>query len=220
MFDLSPLYISLRAALLSSAIVFVLGTVVARLCYTMKGKGATIVETILTLPLVLPPTVLGFFLLVLFGRNGPFGLLLVRMGLHGVVFSWQATVIAATVVSFPLMYRSARGAFRQIDQELIWAGRTLGMSEWKLFVHVMIPEAWPGLMAGLALSFSRSLGEFGATLMIAGNIPGKTQTIPMAIYFATAGGDMQTAWIWVGIIVAISCVSLALTTHFDAGRKG
>ncbi len=220
MFDLAPLYISLRAALLSSAIVFVLGTVVARLCYTMKGRGATIVETILTLPLVLPPTVLGFFLLVLFGRNGPFGLLLARMGLRGVVFSWQATVIAATVVSFPLMYRSARGAFRQIDQELIWAGRTLGMSEWKIFVRVMIPEAWPGLMAGLALSFSRSLGEFGATLMIAGNIPGKTQTMPMAIYFATAGGDMRTAWIWVGIIVAISCVSLALTTHFDAGRKG
>ncbi len=220
MFDLSPLYISLRAALLSSAIVFVLGTAVARLCYTMKGRWATIVETILTLPLVLPPTVLGFFLLVLFGRNGPFGVLLARVGLGGVIFSWQATVIAATVVSFPLMYRSARGAFRQIDQELIWAGRTLGMSEWKLFVHVMIPEAWPGLMAGLALSFSRSLGEFGASLMIAGNIPGKTQTMPMAIYFATAGGDMRTAWIWVGIVVAISCVSLALTTHFDAGRKG
>lgn len=220
MFDFAPLYISLRAALLSSAIVFVLGTVVARLCYTMKGRGATIVETILTLPLVLPPTVLGFFLLVLFGRNGPLGVLLARMGLRGVIFSWQATVIAATVVSFPLMYRSARGAFRQIDQELLWAGRTLGMSEWKIFVHVMIPEAWPGLMAGLALSFSRSLGEFGATLMIAGNIPGKTQTMPMAIYFATAGGDMQTAWIWVGIIVAISCISLALTTHFDAGRKG
>jgi molybdate transport system permease protein len=220
MFDFAPLYISLRAALLSSAIVFVLGTVVARLCYTMKGRGATIVETILTLPLVLPPTVLGFFLLVLFGRNGPLGVLLARMGLRGVIFSWQATVIAATVVSFPLMYRSARGAFRQIDQELLWAGRTLGMSEWKIFVHVMIPEAWPGLMAGLALSFSRSLGEFGATLMIAGNIPGKTQTMPMAIYFATAGGDMRTAWIWVGIIVAISCISLALTTHFDAGRKG
>ncbi len=220
MFDFAPLYISLRAALLSSAIVFVLGTVVARLCYTMKGRGATIVETILTLPLVLPPTVLGFFLLVLFGRNGPLGVLLARMGLRGVIFSWQATVIAATVVSFPLMYRSARGAFRQIDQELLWAGRTLGMSEWKIFVHVMIPEAWPGLMAGLALSFSRSLGEFGATLMIAGNIPGRTQTMPMAIYFATAGGDMRTAWIWVGIIVAISCISLALTTHFDAGRKG
>lgn len=220
MFDFAPLYISLRAALLSSAIVFVLGTVVARLCYTMKGRGATIVETILTLPLVLPPTVLGFFLLVLFGRNGPLGVLLARMGLRGVIFSWQATVIAATVVSFPLMYRSARGAFRQIDQELLWAGRTLGMSEWKIFVHVMIPEAWPGLMAGLALSFSRSLGEFGATLMIAGNIPGRTQTMPMAIYFVTAGGDMRTAWIWVGIIVAISCISLALTTHFDAGRKG
>jgi len=220
MFDFSPLYISLRAATLSSAIVFVLGTVVARLCYTMEGRRATIVDTILTLPLVLPPTVLGFFLLVLFGRNGPIGILLARMGQKAVVFSWKATVIAATVVSFPLMYRSARGALRQIDQELLWAGRTLGMSEWKLFVRVMVPEAWPGLMAGLALSFSRSLGEFGATLMIAGNIPGKTQTMPMAIYFATAGGDMRMAWIWVGIIVVISCGSLALTTHFDSRRKG
>lgn len=220
MFDLSPLYLSLRAATLSSVIVFVLGTVVARLCYTMQGRKATIVDTILTLPLVLPPTVLGFFLLVLFGKNGPFGILLAKIGQRGILFSWKASIIAATVVSFPLMYRSALGAFRQIDQELLWAGRTLGMSEWKLFVHVMVPEAWPGLIAGLALSFSRSLGEFGATLMIAGNIPGKTQTIPMAIYFATAGGDMQTAWIWVGIIVAISCVSLALTTHFDSRRKG
>jgi molybdate transport system permease protein len=220
MFDLAPLYISLRAATLSSAIVFVLGTVVARLCYTMEGRRATIVDTLLTLPLVLPPTVLGFFLLVLFGRNGPVGILLARMGQKAVVFSWKATVIAATVVSFPLMYRSARGAFRQIDQELLWAGRTLGMSEWKVFLQVMVPEAWPGLMAGLALSFSRSLGEFGATLMIAGNIPGRTQTMPMAIYFATAGGDMRTAWIWVGIIVAISCMSLALTTHFDSRRKG
>ncbi|MEN6491474.1 MAG: molybdate ABC transporter permease subunit [Rectinema sp.] len=220
MFDLSPLYISLRAAALSSAIVFVLGTVVARLCYTLRGRKAAIVDTILTLPLVLPPTVLGFFLLVLFGRNGPFGVLLARMGQKAVIFSWKATVIAATVVSFPLMYRSARGAFEQIDQELLWAGRTLGMAEWKLFLHIMVPEAWPGLMAGLALSFSRSLGEFGATLMIAGNIPGKTQTMPMAIYFATAGGDMRTAWIWVGIIVAISCVSLTLTTHFDSRRRG
>ena len=220
MFDLSPLYISLRAAALSSAIVFVLGTVVARLCYTLRGRKAAIVDTILTLPLVLPPTVLGFFLLVLFGRNGPFGVLLARMGQKAVIFSWKATVIAATVVSFPLMYRSARGAFEQIDQELLWAGRSLGMAEWKLFLHIMVPEAWPGLMAGLALSFSRSLGEFGATLMIAGNIPGKTQTMPMAIYFATAGGDMRTAWIWVGIIVAISCVSLTLTTHFDSRRRG
>ncbi len=220
MFDLSPLYISLRAAALSSAIVFVLGTVVARLCYTLRGRKAAIVDTILTLPLVLPPTVLGFFLLVLFGRNGPFGVLLARMGQKAVIFSWKATVIAAAVVSFPLMYRSARGAFEQIDQELLWAGRTLGMAEWKLFLHIMVPEAWPGLMAGLALSFSRSLGEFGATLMIAGNIPGKTQTMPMAIYFATAGGDMRTAWIWVGIIVAISCVSLTLTTHFDSRRRG
>ena len=220
MLDLAPLYISFRAATLSSAIVFVFGTPVARLCYTMQGRKAAIVDTILTLPLVLPPTVLGFFLLVLFGRNGPLGIFLTRMGQKGVIFTWKATVIAATVVSFPLMYRSARGAFKQIDQELIWAGRTLGMSEWKVFIRVMVPEAWPGLMAGLALSFSRSLGEFGATLMIAGNIPGKTQTMPMAIYFATAGGDMRTAWIWVFIIVAISCLSLAVTTYFDSRRSG
>ena len=220
MFDFAPLYISLRAAIISSAIVFVFGTVVARLCYTMKGRRAAIVDTILTLPLVLPPTVLGFFLLVLFGRNGPLGILLAKMGQRGVVFTWHATVIAATVVSFPLMYRSAKAAFAQIDQELLWAGRTLGMAEWKLFLCVMVPEAWPGLIAGLALSFARSLGEFGATLMIAGNIPGRTQTIPMAIYFSTAGGDMRTAWIWVGIIVALSGVSLAMTTHFDSRRRG
>jgi len=169
----------------------------------MRGRKATIIDTIFSLPLVLPPTVLGFFLLVLLGRNGPIGILLARLGLKGVIFTWKATVIAAAVVAFPLMYRSARGAFRQVDQELIWAARTLGMSEQRIFFRIMIPEAWPGLMAGLALSFSRSLGEFGATLMIAGNIPGKTQTMPMAIYFATVGGNMQTAWIWVGIIVII-----------------
>ncbi|MCH3916313.1 MAG: molybdate ABC transporter permease subunit [Spirochaetia bacterium] len=220
MFDFSPLYISLRAAILSSVIVFIIGPIIARLCYRMQGRKATLVDTLLTLPLVLPPTVLGFFLLVLFGRNGPIGILLASTGRQQIIFSWKATVIAATVVSFPLMYRSARGAFEQIDDQLLWAGRTLGMPEWKLFIKVMVPEAWPGLIAGLALSFARSLGEFGATLMVAGNIPGRTQTMPMAIYFATAAGDMTEAWIWVGIIIGISCISLALTTHFNSRRKG
>lgn len=176
------------------------------------------VDTICTLPLVLPPTVLGFFLLVLFGKHGPFGVLLTQSG-HSIIFTWYATVLAATVVSFPLMYRSARGAFEQINPEHVWAARTLGMSETRLFLRIMIPEAWPGIMAGLSLSFARSLGEFGATLMIAGNIPGKTQTIPMAIYFATSGGDMHTAWIWVGIMVLISFISLGFSSYLNARRN-
>jgi len=218
MLDLSPLSISLRSAFVSSFIVFVFGTLAARLFLNLKGKLASVVDTICTLPLVLPPTVLGFFLLVLFGKHGPFGVLLTQSG-HSIIFTWYATVLAATVVSFPLMYRSARGAFEQINPEHVWAARTLGMSETRLFLRIMIPEAWPGIMAGLSLSFARSLGEFGATLMIAGNIPGKTQTIPMAIYFATSGGDMHTAWIWVGIMVLISFLSLGLSSYLNARRN-
>ncbi|MHC1692706.1 MAG: molybdate ABC transporter permease subunit [Sphaerochaetaceae bacterium] len=219
MFDYAPLWISLRASVLSSLIVFILGTTAARLCLDIKGKAAAVLDTVFTLPMVLPPTVLGFFLLVLLGRQGPLGALFARTG-GGIVFTWPATVIAATVVSFPLMYRGARGALEQVDQEHIWAARTLGMREWQVFVKIMVPEAWPGIMAGFSLSFARSLGEFGATLMIAGNIPHKTQTIPMAIYFATAGGDMRTAWIWVGIIVLVSFISLGFTTYFNHRRKG
>ena len=218
MLDLSPLSISLRSAFVSSLIVFVLGTVTARLFLNLKGRLASVVDTLCTLPLVLPPTVLGFFLLVLFGKHGPLGVLLSQSG-HSIIFTWSATVLAATVVSFPLMYRSARGAFEQINPEHVWAARTLGMSEARLFLLIMIPEAWPGIMAGLSLSFARSLGEFGATLMIAGNIPGKTQTIPMAIYFATSGGDMHTAWIWVGIMVLISFLSLGLSSYLNARRN-
>ena len=216
MFDYAPLWISLRAAVLASAIVFVFGTLAARLCLNLKGRFVWILDVLFTLPMVLPPTVLGFFLLVLFGRNSFLGGLLNKLGIP-VIFSWQATVIAAVVVSFPLMYKGAKGALEQVDMEHVWAARTLGMSEFRLFVKVMLPEAWPGILAGLALSFARALGEFGATLMIAGNIPGKTQTIPMAIYFATAGGDMETAWIWVGVITIVSCVALAVMNHL--GKK-
>lgn len=216
MFDYAPLWISLRAAVLASAIVFVFGTLAAKLCLNLKGRFVWILDVLFTLPMVLPPTVLGFFLLVLFGRNSFLGGLLNKLGIP-VIFSWQATVIAAVVVSFPLMYKGAKGALEQVDMEHVWAARTLGMSEFRLFVKVMLPEAWPGILAGLALSFARALGEFGATLMIAGNIPGKTQTIPMAIYFATAGGDMETAWIWVGVITIVSCVALAVMNHL--GKK-
>lgn len=217
MFDYAPLWISLRATVLAAAIVFALGTLAARLCLDIRGRFAWVLDVLFTLPMVLPPTVLGFFLLVIFGRNTFFGKLLSDAGMP-VIFSWHATVIAAVVVSFPLMYKGAKGAFEQVDQEHVWAARTLGMSEFGIFVKVMFPEAWPGTLAGLALSFARALGEFGATLMIAGNIPGKTQTIPMAIYFATAGGDMRTAWIWVAVITIVSCVALAVMNHF--GNKG
>ncbi len=216
MFDYAPLWISLRASILASIIVFILGTLAARLCLNLKGRFVWMLDVLFTLPMVLPPTVLGFFLLILFGRNSLLGGILGTLGVP-VIFSWHATVVAAVVVSFPLMYKGAKGALEQVDMEHVWAARTLGMSEFRLFVKVMLPEAGPGILAGLALSFARTLGEFGATLMIAGNIPGKTQTIPMAIYFATAGGDMETAWIWVGVITVVSCVALAVMNHL--GKK-
>lgn len=218
MFDYTPLFISLRAAVLSSIFVFILGTAAARLCLHIRGKWLVFIDVLFTLPMVLPPTVLGFFLLVIFGRNSPLGMLLAKAGIS-LIFTWQATVIAAAVVSFPLMYKGAKGALEQVTEDHIWAARTLGMSELAIFIRVMLPEAWPGILAGLALSFARSLGEFGATLLVAGNIPGRTQTIPMAIYFATAGGDMHTAWIWVGVITAVSCAALFTMNMFSREKR-
>ncbi|MBE6905961.1 MAG: molybdate ABC transporter permease subunit [Ruminococcaceae bacterium] len=218
-FDWSPLAISLRTVLCAGVLVFVLGIGFARLFLYAGGRVKWITDVIFTLPLVLPPTVIGFFLLVLFGKNSPLGRTLAQIGLS-LIFTWQATVAAAVVVSFPLMYRAAKGAFEQVDENLIWAARTLGMSEWTIFIRVLIPQAWPGIAAGTALSFARALGEFGATLMIAGNIPGRTQTIPIAIYFATAAGNMRTAGIWVAVITAVSCLALGLMNYYNARAKG
>ncbi|MCH3919875.1 MAG: ABC transporter permease subunit, partial [Sphaerochaeta sp.] len=146
-------------------------------------------------------------------RNGPIG----KLTGTTVIFSWQATVLSATVVAFPLMYRAAKGAMKQVDPDHIWAARTLGFSERRILWKILVPEAWPGIAAGAALAFARSLGEFGATMMVAGNIPGRTQTIPMAIYFSTVGGDMRTAWIWVGVITLVSAASLALMSRLSKG---
>lgn len=217
--DLSPLLISLKTSLISIVIVFLLGIFVARLFYNLSGKIKWILDVIFTLPLVLPPTVVGFLLLLLFGKNGPIGSLLFSWGVP-IIFTWQATLIAAVVVSFPLMYRAATGAMEQVDINLIWAGRTLGLSEMKIFLKIIIPQAWPGIAAGAILAFARGLGEFGATLMIAGNIPKVTQTIPLAIYFATAGGKMHTALVWSLIIICISCSVLGLMNFWSGkGRK-
>jgi molybdate transport system permease protein len=149
----------------------------------------------------------GFLLLLLFGRNGPLGKLLLQFGAT-VVFSWPATVIAATVVAFPLMYITARAALEQVDPHLLQAARTLGASEARIFREVALPLAWPGVLAGTILSFARALGEFGATLMLAGNIPGKTETIPIAIYFAVEANEIQRAMAWCAVDVGISIALL------------
>src|SRR5271154_1897942 len=206
--DWSPLLISLATSLVATAVTLVAGLAAAAWRQNRAGAGAALIDGIFILPLVLPPTVVGFFLLLLFGRNGPFGKLLRHFDAT-VVFSWPATVIAATVVAFPLMYITARAALEQVDPHFLQAARTLGASEWRVFREVALPLAWPGILAGTILSFARALGEFGATLMLAGNIPGKTETIPIAIYFAVEADEMQRAATWCFIDVGISLALLA-----------
>ena len=202
--DFYPLWVSLKVSAAASIITFTAGIAAAWLVGRMK-RGRTLADVLLSLPMVLPPTVVGFFLLIAFGRDGFIGELLAGMGIS-VLFTWQGAVIAAVAVSFPIMYRTVRGAFQQIDKNITDAARTLGMSEGRIFFKIMIPIARPGIAAGTLLSFARALGEFGATMMIAGNIPGKTQTMPIAVYTAIQGGNHEAAYIWVFIIMAISFV--------------
>jgi molybdate transport system permease protein len=218
-FDFTPFVISIKTTLLATLITFVIGTLSAHYIAFSKIKCKGVIDGLFNLPLVLPPTVVGFVLLIIFGRYSFFGKLLYSIGIN-IIFSWSATVIAAVVVAFPLMYKTARGAFEQIDMNILNAARTLGVSEWKIFLKITLPLSWPGVLAGCILSFARALGEFGATLMIAGNIPGKTQTIPVAIYFAVAGGEMRQATIWVIIIIAISLLVIVLMNFWlDNQRK-
>ena len=170
-----------------------------------------ICDGILTLPLVLPPTVAGFFLLYLFGvKTSYLDSFFIEYFSVKIAFSWIATVLAAVTMSFPLMYRSARGAFEQVDQNLVAAARTLGMSEWAVFWKVLFANATPGILSGGVLAFARGLGEFGATAMIAGNIAGKTRTLPMAVYSEVAAGNMDAAYSYVAIIVVIAFISVVL----------
>jgi len=206
--DWSPLWISLATSVSATALTLVIGLAAASWRERRAGLAAALIDGIFLLPLVLPPTVVGFFLLLLFGRNGPAGKFLLQFGAT-VVFSWPATVIAATVVAFPLMFLTARAALEQVDPHVLQAARTLGASEWRVFREIALPLAWPGILAGTILSFARALGEFGATLMIAGNIPGKTETIPIAIYFAVEADEIRRALAWCGVDVAISLVLLA-----------
>jgi molybdate transport system permease protein len=212
-FDLSPMWISLKTASVATLVTFLLGILAAWFMVNARTRFKGLIDGIFTLPLVLPPTVLGFFLLLIFGKNGPIGRMLYNLGTT-VIFTWQATVISASIVAFPLMYKTVKASFEQIDRDILNAARTLGASEWKVFWKVTFPISWPGIAAGTILAFARALGEFGATLMIAGNIPGKTQTIPIAIYFAVEGGEMTKALIWVLLIFTISLASIVIMNYW------
>jgi molybdate ABC transporter permease protein len=219
--DLSPLWISLKVAAIATVITLCLGLAIAHWMLGYKGRWKALLEGILIAPLVLPPTVVGFLLLMLLGKYGPVGQLLPSA--LSIVFTWYAAILTGIVVAFPLMYKTTLGAFEQIDPTLLQAARTLGATELKIFWQVTLPLALPGIVAGTTLAFGRALGEFGATLMLAGNISGETQTIPMAIYFAVEAGDNQAAWFWSGVILGISLIGLTVVNAWQAkmaGRKG
>jgi molybdate transport system permease protein len=210
---LSPLWISLRTVITATVVTFFIGIAAARWMVRYSGRLKSVVDGLFILPMVLPPTVVGYGLLLLFGRNGPLGQLLLHFGTT-IVFSWWATVVTAVVMAFPLMYITARGAFEQVEPNIQDAARTLGASEWRVFWTVTLPLAWPGVAAGTVLALARSLGEFGATLMLAGNIPGRTATIPVAIYFDIQAGEKSQALVLVGIVLIISFASLAAIAYW------
>ena len=215
--DLSPLIISIKTASLATVITFVLGIYAARYIKRVK-KYQGIIDGIITLPLVLPPTVVGFFLLLLLGKNSFIGQFLNIFDIN-IIFSWPATVVTATVVSFPLMYRTTRAAFEQVDRDLIAAARTLGASEERIFWKIILPLTKPSIIAGTILSFARALGEFGATIMLAGNIPGKTQTMATAIYSAVQANDQESAFIWAFIIIIFSLIVMVVMNYWLKKQK-
>ncbi|SEW37686.1 molybdate ABC transporter permease subunit [[Clostridium] fimetarium] len=213
----SPLWISLKTGIVATVIAFFLGILAARLVMRLNRTFKWILDGIFTLPLVLPPTVAGFFLLLLFSVRRPFGKFLYMQFDIKVVQTWTGCVIAAAVIAFPLMYRNARAAFEQVDITMIQSGRTLGLSESKIFWKIVMPIASPGIASGTILAFARALGEYGATSMLAGNILGKTRTIAVAIASETSAGNYDTAGMWVAIIVAMSFV-IILSINMISGK--
>lgn len=217
----SPLWISLQTAITTIIIVFFLGTLTAWWVLQQKSEVVKIIaDGIFTLPLVLPPTVVGFLLLYILGTNRLVGRFFVEQFGLQIAFTWIATVITATVVSFPLMYKSAKAALEQIDPGLWLTGRSLGMTDWMIFWRIILPNALPGLVSGGVLSFARALGEFGATAMLAGNILGRTRTLPLAIYSEVAGGDMESAGWYASVIIVICFIMIiALNWYLHKCRK-
>jgi len=217
--DLSPMRLSLETSFAATGVVTVTGTLVAGWRIRRRGAALELLDGFFLLPLVLPPTVVGFLLLLLLGRTSPLGGLLYELGAR-LVFSWPATVIAAAVTTFPLMYMTARAALEQVEGPLVEAARTLGASEGRIFREILLPLAWPGLAAGMVLTFARALGDFGATLILAGDIPGRTQTLPLAIFFAVESGDTTEAVRWSLVTVGISLAALGTLNLWTRHRKG
>ncbi|MGG0239386.1 molybdate ABC transporter permease subunit [Bacillus rhizoplanae] len=206
----SPIILSLKVAALATIIVMVFGTIIGRVLARSSKRYKVLLETFFLLPMVLPPTVIGFFLIVIFGKNSPIGQWIETLFQQSIMFTSWAAVIASTVVAFPLMYQSAKTGFMIANEQIEDGARDLGANEIQVFLHVTLPLAFPSLLSGMILSFIRALGEFGATLMFAGNIPGKTQTIPTAIYMAIDGSNMSLAWALVLTTVGMSLIFLLL----------
>jgi molybdate transport system permease protein len=205
--NLAPLWLTLRVAGVATLAAFLVGVVLAFLVARSRFWGREGVDSLCTLPLVLPPTVLGYYLIVVMGRQGWLGhWLQARWGIS-LLFTWQGAVVAAAVVALPLVYKSARAAFEEVDPGLENAARTLGLSETGVFLRVSLPLAWRGILAGAMMTFARAMGEFGATLMVAGNLPGKTQTLSMAVYDAMQAGNDAAATV---LVLLISTVCLAI----------
>ena len=217
--DWSPLYISLKTGVAATIFSFFIGIFLARKVLKAGPRVKAIVDGILTLPMVLPPTVAGFFLLLIFSKRRPFGAFLFEKFDIKVVQSWAGCVIAAIVIALPLMYKNARAAFEQVDANLIYAARTLGMSETKIFWKVVVPAAGPGVASGTILTFARALGEYGATSMLAGNIPKKTATMSQRIAMVIQDGDYMTAGVWVAVMVIIAFVVVVAMNLLTSGRN-
>jgi molybdate transport system permease protein len=205
---LSPIWLSLKIATIAGVAVILVGTFLGRILARRHFKGKAVLETILMLPIVLPPTVIGFILIVIFGKNGLVGQIIEWLFRQPIMFTWWAAVIASAVVAFPLMYQSAKSGFQGVNLDIEEAAKVDGANEWRILLFISIPLAFRALISGSILSLARALGEFGATLMFAGNIPGKTQTIPTAIYIAMDSGNTTMAWLWVISIVLISFLML------------
>ncbi len=218
MTDISPIWISVQVACCATICSVTSGTLLAYVVMKLR-RLRPLVDTLLTLPLVLPPTVVGFFLLLLLGKNSPIGQFFHNIGLP-FIFSIRGAIAAAFVVSFPLMYRAALGAMEQMDCQLLYAARTLGASERRIFLQVILPNCKSGILAGTILAFARAMGEFGATIMIAGNIPGKTQTMALAVYTAVQSGNRTEAFLWSVIILVLSAIAIVGIHYFEKSRNG
>ena len=216
--DWSALWLSLKVAGWATAINLFVGVGLGALLARKRFPGRELLDTLLTLPMVLPPTVLGYYLLVVIGRNGPLGAWLQSAFGINLVFTWQAAVIAAAIASLPLVFKPARAAFEDVDAQLEQAARTLGVSELALFFRVTLPLAWRGILAGLLLAFARAMGEFGATIMVAGSIPGRTQTLSIAIYEAVQAGNDGRANALV-VLSSVVCISVLLIAARLVGRR-